>query len=148
MAGGVDALVAGGAAADLDPLDQAELLELLEGAVDAGPADRGPAAAQLVVEVERGDRAVVAGERLDHGGAGAAATVAGRLQGLQGMLGPARSGLRLHPIDPRDRHQLVSRNLGPGRARRSRRRASRAAAAKAAVATPITAVLAGSAAIQ
>ena len=74
--------------ADLEPLHQAELLELLERPVDAGPADRGLAAAQLVVELERGDRAVVAGERLDHRGAGAAAPVAGRLQRRQRVLGP------------------------------------------------------------
>ena len=38
---GLDPLVAGGAAADLEALDEAELLELLEGAVDAGPARGG-----------------------------------------------------------------------------------------------------------
>ena len=86
----VDPLVAGGAAADLDPLHQAQLLELLERPVDAGPADRRPAAAQLVVEVEGGDRAVVAGQRLDHRGAGAAAAVARPPAGSPARARPSR----------------------------------------------------------
>src|SRR6185437_1437738 len=76
MAGGIDALEASRAAADLDPLDQPELLQLLQRAVDAGAADRRLAAPQLVVEVEGGDRAVVLGERLDHRRTRPAAAVA------------------------------------------------------------------------
>ena len=41
VAAGLDPLVAGGAAGDLEPLHEAELLELLERPVDAGAADRG-----------------------------------------------------------------------------------------------------------
>ena len=90
VAAGLDPLVAGGAARDLEPLHEAELLELLERAVDARPADpRAAPAAQLVVELERGDRAVVAGEGLDHRGAGAAAAQAGGLQGPECVLRPA-----------------------------------------------------------
>ncbi len=105
MALGIDPLVAGGAAADLDPLDEAELLELLQRPVDAGPADRGTAAAQLVVEVEGGDGAIVPGQRFDHRGAGTAAAVPGGLQGRQRVLGPAGVG--------RDRH-LSDRSQGAG----------------------------------
>src|SRR3954454_20277864 len=60
LATGFDPLIAGGAAAHLEALDEGELLELLERAVDAGPADSGFAPAQLVVQVQGGDRAVVA----------------------------------------------------------------------------------------
>src|SRR6185503_14734170 len=88
VAGRVDPLVPGGAAADLDPLHQAELLELLQRPVDRGAADRRLAPAQLVVEVERGDRAVVFGEGLDHRGAGATAPVAGVGERGQRVLGP------------------------------------------------------------
>ena len=85
---GLDPLVAGGAAGHLEPLHEAELLELLERPVDAGPAGVVLAAAQLVVELQRGDRAIVAGERLDHRGAGAAAPQPGA---------PAASRARARP---------------------------------------------------
>ena len=101
LAAGLDALVAGGAAGHLEALHEAELLELLERPVDAGAADRGLAAAQLVVELEGGDGAVVAGERLDHGGAGAAAPVAGLAEGGEGVLGPGAVGFGL------GRHQAI-----------------------------------------
>lgn len=58
---GVDPLVAGGVAADLNPLDEVKLLELLQGAVDAGAADR----LQPAVDLERGHGAGFAGEQLD-----------------------------------------------------------------------------------
>ena len=100
VAAGLDPLVAGGAAADLEALDEAELLELLEGAVDAGPAAGGSSAAQLVVELERGDRAIVAGERLDHRRAGAAAAQAGGLQRRQRVLGPTGVAGSTWPSQP------------------------------------------------
>src|SRR4051794_7337662 len=49
-------------AADVDPVDELELLELLEGAVDAGAAD----ARQTPVDLERRDRTTLAAEQLDH----------------------------------------------------------------------------------
>ena len=89
LAVGLDPLIAGGAATDLDSLQQAELLQLLQRAVDAGPADRRLAAAQLVVELQGGDRAVVAGERLDHRGSRPAAAVAGARQGSEARARPS-----------------------------------------------------------
>jgi hypothetical protein len=96
MAVGVDPLVAGGAAADLDPLDEAELLELLEGAVDAGSSDRWLAPAQFVIELQGSDGAVMAGQRLDDRGASAAAPVAGCSQRLQRVPSPSAVGRGLH----------------------------------------------------
>ncbi len=146
LAVGLDALIARDSPRDLDAAQQAELLELLERAVDAGPPHPGLAPPQLVVEVQRGDGAIVASEGLDDDGAGAAAAVAGGSQGGESVLGPARAGGGAHASDPRD-SSPPTRSIPPapcGRARR-RQRATAAASRKAAVATPITAVLAGSA---
>jgi hypothetical protein len=88
VAAGVDALVAGDAARRLEALHQAQLLQHLEGAVDAGPADADLAPAQLLLQLQRGHRAAVTGERFDDGGAGAAAAVAGLPQARQRVLGP------------------------------------------------------------
>lgn len=79
-------LVAGHPARHLDPLQEAEALELLEGAVDARPADRRLAPAQLLVQLQSRDRTVMPGQRLDHRCAGAAAPVAGLLQRGEGVL--------------------------------------------------------------
>jgi hypothetical protein len=76
LSAGLDALVSGRPPRHLHPLHQAKLLELLQRPVDAGATDRGSAAAQLVVELDRGDGAVVAGQCLDNSGAGTAAPVA------------------------------------------------------------------------
>src|SRR6185437_12842051 len=106
VAGRVDALEAGGAAADLDPLDQPQPLELLERPVDAGAADPGLPTPHLLLEVERGHRAVVAGERLDHRGPGAAALIPGPLQGLERALLPGLSSHGVHATtDPRTRRR-------------------------------------------
>ncbi len=54
VAAGLDPLVARGAVGHLKALNQAkllELLELLEGAIDAGSADPGTATAQLSVDL-------------------------------------------------------------------------------------------------
>src|SRR5213595_1200420 len=89
MAAGVDPLVAGGAARDLEPLHEAESLEHLERPVDARPADAGLARPQLLLQLQCRHRALMAGEGLDDGGAGAAAPVAGAFELRQGVLGPA-----------------------------------------------------------
>ena len=85
---GVDSLVAGDPARRLDALHQPQLLQQLERPVDAGAADRGPAAAQLRLQLQGGHCAVVAGERLDHGGAGAATPVARLAERPQRVLAP------------------------------------------------------------
>lgn len=54
----VHALIAGGVAADVDPLDQLQLLELVQSAVDAGAADRVDA----TVDLQRGERALRFGQ--------------------------------------------------------------------------------------
>jgi hypothetical protein len=62
MAARVVALKGDNLAADIDPVNQFELLQLLEGAVDAGAADvRQPA-----VNLQRRDRAALATKQLDH----------------------------------------------------------------------------------
>jgi hypothetical protein len=79
-AAGLNALKAGRTPRHLDPLDQPELLERLEGAVDAGTSDPRLAAAQLVLDLKRSDRAVVAPEHLDHSMPRATPAVSGARQ--------------------------------------------------------------------
>ena len=85
---GVDPLVTGGIAADLHPLHQMELLELLERAVDAGAAD----GLEPAVDLERGHRAGFATQQLDHPAARAAAAVARIAQSLYRQLRPGHGG--------------------------------------------------------
>lgn len=59
---GVVALVGGALAADVDPVDEVELLQLLEGSVNGCPADRR----QPPVNLQRGDCAALALKQLDH----------------------------------------------------------------------------------
>lgn len=96
MAVRFDSLVCRRAAGQLDPRDQAEFLELLQRPVDAGSTDARLASPQLVVELQSGDRAVVAGERFDHRGPSAAAAQPGGPQGGKGMLLPADFGRGRH----------------------------------------------------
>ena len=71
-------LVAGDAVADVDAREQAERDELVEHAVDRGAADAAAfAVAQLVLDVERRERAGLLVEQLDDRLARAAAPVAG-----------------------------------------------------------------------
>ena len=90
--GGIHALVAGRVATDLDPLDQLQLLQLVEGAVDAGPPDRLDA----TVDLQRGQRALGAAEQLDHLAAGVAAAVSGFVEPFRCVGGPiqAREAIR------------------------------------------------------
>lgn len=87
-----DALIASYPARDLEPLDQPQFLELLQSPVDTGPPHPGAALAQLLVDIERGDRAVVAGQHLHHGAARAALAQAGAAQLCQGVVGPGHVG--------------------------------------------------------
>lgn len=81
----IDALVASRVAADLDPLDEVELLELLQRPVDAGTADGLEAA----VDLQRGQRAGFGGEQLDHAAARGTAAIARLIEALRRSLGPA-----------------------------------------------------------
>src|SRR5665811_2081437 len=76
---GVDSLVAGGIAADLDPLDEVEPVELVQRAVDARPADR----VEPPVDLQRGHRARLGGEQIDHFAPRRAAAVSGPLEPMQ-----------------------------------------------------------------
>src|SRR3954451_1414356 len=62
MAPRVVALEGDDLAADVDPVDQFQLLQLLEGAVDAGPPD----VRQPPIDLQRRDRTALAAEQLDH----------------------------------------------------------------------------------
>jgi len=88
VGGRIHALVAGRVAPDLDSLDQLQLLELVEGAVDAGTADRLDAA----VDLQRGQRAFGAAEQLDDLAAGVAAAVSGLVEPCGCVGGPVQVG--------------------------------------------------------
>jgi len=59
---GVEALVAGSVAADVDPLHEVEALELIEGSINGGSAD----GLQPSVYLERRQGAGLGSEQLDH----------------------------------------------------------------------------------
>src|SRR5690242_21948054 len=88
VAAGVDPLVAGDPPRRLEALHEPQLLEHLERPVDARATDPDMPPPQLLLELERGHRAAVAGESLDDGGAGATAPVAGPVEARQGVVGP------------------------------------------------------------
>jgi hypothetical protein len=71
---GVSRLEARDAVAEVDPLHEPELVEALERAVDARDADARRPGAELVVDLLRGDAAVLPTEELDDRSAGAAAS--------------------------------------------------------------------------
>jgi len=86
-------LEAGQALADLDARDQAQLLELLEDPVDAGPRDAAAATvAQRLLDLGRRQRAALLVEQRDQRRAGPAAPVARAGQRLRGALAPAVVG--------------------------------------------------------
>src|SRR5205085_7180160 len=88
VAAGIDALVPGGIAADVNPLDQAESLELLEGPVDG----RSAHAPQAPVDLQRGQRTTLAAEQLHHLAPPATAPEAGFGEDLERGFDPARFG--------------------------------------------------------
>ena len=66
LAAGAEPLVAGGAAAEIQPLEETQPLELLQRPVDAGPADFGQAA----VDLRGGQRTGLARQERDNALAG------------------------------------------------------------------------------
>src|SRR5947208_3514975 len=76
LAARVSGLVARGAGAEVDLLDEALVDEQVERAVDARDPDAAVVRAELVEDLLRGEAAVLPGEELDDGLAGAAAAVA------------------------------------------------------------------------
>src|SRR4051794_3818444 len=108
FAAGIDALISRGLAAQVDLLDQAEALELLERAVDGRPSH----APQAPVDLESRQRARLPAEQLDDLLPATPASEPGRRQCRLRALGP---GVRRWP------HQAVSASGLPGIASRCRR---------------------------
>ena len=104
-------LVARDAVTDVDAGEQPERDQLVDDAVDRGAADAAAVAgAQLVLDVERGQRAGLLVQQLDDGLAGAAAPVAGAGEPLQRVLGPRLLGVAIA--------SMIGRSGGPQAARR------------------------------
>ena len=96
LAARVRGLVARGALADVEALDQPEAVEQLERPVDAGQADAAAALAQQVGDLARGDRAAERRDGLDHLLASRAGAVAGIGEHLVGVVGPLPGRGRQH----------------------------------------------------
>lgn len=124
VAARIDPLIARDAALDLESLDEPLRLEQLERPVDAGPANPRAAFTQVLLEIERCDRALVTGKGLDDSGAGAAPAVTGLIEQRHCMLGPVRVGNR--------RHQPI---VAPAAARDPRRLRGLSSAARAVAAS-------------
>ena len=69
LAAGMSGLVASRSVPDVQPVHQAQAVEHLEGAVDAGNADARMTGAQLVGDLLRRGAAVLPRQRVDHTGA-------------------------------------------------------------------------------
>lgn len=65
--GGVDQLVTGHAAAQVQARDQPPLLQKLQDAIDAGASNATLTAAKPIFDVQRAQRARLACEEVDHG---------------------------------------------------------------------------------
>ena len=76
----VDRLEAGRAGADVDPLDEPVLAQVLEYAVDARDSDPAALGPQLIEDLLGGQAAILAPEQLDDCAASAAVSVPLRLQ--------------------------------------------------------------------
>jgi len=84
----VDRLETSRTGADVDPLDEAVLAQLLERAVDAGDPDRAPICSQLVEDLLGGQTTILAAEQLDDRPPGAAVSVPPGVQGGNRRLRP------------------------------------------------------------
>ena len=97
LAAGVHRLEARGAGADVDPLDESVLAQLLEDAVDAGNPDAAALRAQLVEDFLSGQAAILSPEQLDDRSPRTAVSVPLRLKRGDGGFGPgARLGRVAH----------------------------------------------------
>ena len=97
LAARVRGLVARGAVADVEPVDEAEAVEHLERAVDARDADAGVVGAQLVGDLLCGGAAVLPRERVDHAAARGAGAEALALERRVRVRAPAGvMGVRAH----------------------------------------------------
>ena len=85
---GIHSLVAGGAAPDVYSLDQLQPLQLVQGAIDAGTADRG----DVGVDLECGQRALGAAEQVDDLPARVAAAVSRFVESVGCVGGPVQAG--------------------------------------------------------
>src|SRR6266511_52049 len=88
MAPRPDGLVSGCSRAEVDPLDGSLGGEQLEDPVDARNAYAASGRTQLVEDLLRGQAAVLLGEQLDHGAAGAAVSQPLREQAPDGLVSP------------------------------------------------------------
>ena len=82
---GIDPLVTGRIAADLDPLHEVQPVELIQGPIDAGPTDR----VQPPVDLQCRHRTRLAGKQLDHLAPRRAAAVSGLIEAPNCCLGPS-----------------------------------------------------------
>lgn len=88
---GIDTLVARRIAADLDSLDQVQPLELIEGPVDARPADR----LEPPVNLQRRKRTGLSGKQPNHLTPRRTAAVTGLVKAPHRCLGPAHGRERI-----------------------------------------------------
>jgi hypothetical protein len=101
LAAGQGRLIARGAGADVEPLDQAEPLEQLERAIDG--CDSHSLVAEAVGDVSGREHAVLLAQQLDHARTDPGGTVARLANAPLGVLGPGGRGgfagcsLRSHP---------------------------------------------------
>ena len=88
--GRVRPLEPGHAVTEVDSLDEPELVEALEGPVDAREPDPGAAGPHAVADLVRGDATVLAIEELDHDAPGATAPSASGSHSGERAFRPAR----------------------------------------------------------
>jgi hypothetical protein len=108
LAGRLDPLVARHATAHLEPVHQLQLLQLLQGPIDAGAADRLVRGAQPIVDLDRGHRTVLARQQLDHREARAAPLVPGVPKRRDCVLDPGAVAVGPHRVDRSAGHYGIS----------------------------------------
>ena len=96
-------LEAGDPVADVDALDETELCEHLEHAVDRCDSHRPAVGTKACVNLLCARAAILAGHQVENGGARPAGTEACLAQGVLGVLAPGADGC--HPEDDSDSHR-------------------------------------------